>query len=129
MMAREFHLMTPLGAVLNELGDVLSDLALYVPWALIYRPALWPVVTFCFGAILTEFCGVLAQALTGSRRYEGPMGKSDRAVLISALALLTIASPRLILFWPWIFTGATLLTAATCWIRLRKALAELASSS
>src|SRR5262245_13351190 len=31
MMAREHALKTDLGAVLNEVGDVLSDLALYLP--------------------------------------------------------------------------------------------------
>ena len=30
MLAREHNMKTPLGAILNELGDVLSDSALYV---------------------------------------------------------------------------------------------------
>ena len=35
MLAREHAMKTPLGAFLNELGDVLSDTALYLPLALV----------------------------------------------------------------------------------------------
>ena len=35
MMAREFGQKSRLGAVLNELGDVLSDACLYLPFALL----------------------------------------------------------------------------------------------
>jgi len=124
MMARELHMATPLGAVLNELGDVLADLALYMPFAFLYVPARWFVVAFAIGTLLTEFCGVLGQALTGHRRYEGPMGKSDRAFLVSALALLTFLVPSAVQLWPWIFGVAALLTVGTCWQRLVKTLQE-----
>src|SRR3954469_13726964 len=63
MMARELNMKTTLGAVLNEAGDVVSDLALYLPLARVHPASLWPVVAFAFGAVLTEFCGVLTQAL------------------------------------------------------------------
>ena len=65
MMARELSLATRLGAVLNEAGDVLSDLALYLPLAFAVQDALWPVVAFSIAAILTEFCGVLGAAMKG----------------------------------------------------------------
>ena len=32
--------------------------------------------------------GVLAQTIGSTRRYDGPMGKSDRAFVLGALALL-----------------------------------------
>jgi len=79
MMARELNMKSTLGAVLNEVGDVLSDLALYLPLAVVHPPSLWPIIFFSFGAVLTEFCGVLTEALGTRRHYEGPMGKSDRA--------------------------------------------------
>ena len=94
MMAREHDLATPLGAILNELGDVLSDVALYLPLAFLHAPSRWLVVAFVLGAVMTEFCGVLAQALGGGRQYQGPMGKSDRAFWIGALA--TQALPALL---------------------------------
>lgn len=122
MMARELNQASPLGAVLNELGDVLSDLALYLPLALLTEHALWPVVLFSLGAALTEFCGVLCQALGKGRRYDGPMGKSDRAFVVGAVALLTFAWSALWAWWPVVFWVAAVLTALTCLNRLRHAL-------
>jgi CDP-diacylglycerol--glycerol-3-phosphate 3-phosphatidyltransferase len=125
MMAREFRMATSRGAMLNELGDVLSDLALYLPLAGWCVTAAWPVIAFVCGAMLTELCGVLGQALGGRRRYEGPMGKSDRAALIGALSLLTLAQPSVAGIWPWIFAAAAALTAATCWNRISHALRDI----
>src|SRR5205085_7053090 len=93
MMARELNQASALGAVLNELGDVLSDLGLYLPLAVLTEQILWPVLLFNLGAVLTEFCGVLSQARGASRRYDGPLGKSDRAFLIGALGLSPGGSP------------------------------------
>ena len=42
MLAREHNMTTKLGAILNELGDVISDVALYVPMALV--PGLNPIL-------------------------------------------------------------------------------------
>ncbi len=125
MMARELNLKSASGAVLNEVGDVISDVALYLPLAFVHPPSLWPVVAFSFGAVLTEFCGVLTQALGTTRHYEGPMGKSDRAFFVGALGLITPFAPGLFKFWPWLFAAAAVLTALTCLNRLRRALAEL----
>jgi CDP-diacylglycerol---glycerol-3-phosphate 3-phosphatidyltransferase len=128
MIAREYRMATSLGAALNELGDLLSDLALYLPLGRLRADAMWPVVAFVFGAMLTEFCGALGQALGGRRVYDGPMGKSDRAAFIGALALLTLAAPSLIGAWPWIFTLAAPLSLLTCWNRLSHALGEITSN-
>ncbi len=125
MMARELNMKSTLGAVLNEVGDIISDLALYLPLAVVQPPSLWPIIAFCFGAALTEFCGVLAQALGSRRHYEGPMGKSDRAFLVGAIGLATPFAPRLVNYWPVLFTAATALTLVTCLNRLRRALTEL----
>jgi CDP-diacylglycerol---glycerol-3-phosphate 3-phosphatidyltransferase len=126
MMARELGMASRLGAVLNELGDVLSDLALYLPLAVIAPPATWPVIAFSVGAVLTELAGVLAQALGDRRRYEGPMGKSDRAFVVGAVALATAIWPEVGRVWPGLFGAAALLTLLTCWNRLHAALAALA---
>jgi phosphatidylglycerophosphate synthase len=117
-----------LGAVLNELGDALSDLGLYLPLAFVDARAQWPVTAFAIGAVLTEFCGVTARALGASRRYDGPMGKSDRAFLVGALGLITWISGAVLAAWFWVFTVAALLTLLTCGNRLHRALAELAKA-
>jgi len=127
MMARELAMSTPLGAVLNELGDAISDLGLYLPLAFVYEPATWPILAFSIGAILTEFSGVLGRALGASRHYEGPMGKSDRAFVVGALGLATFFFPDVVAAWPWIFAIGALLTIATCFNRLSQALKELRS--
>ena len=125
MMARELNMKSVLGAVLNEAGDVISDLAIYLPLALVHAPSFWWVVAFCFGAVFTEFCGVLARALGASRRYEGPMGKSDRAFFIGALGLITPLAPEVFKLWPVLFAAASALTLVTCLNRLKRALSEL----
>lgn len=39
-------------------------------------------------AVISEMTGVVAVQIGASRRYDGPMGKSDRAFLFGLLALL-----------------------------------------
>lgn len=125
MLAREHGMKTPLGGVLNEVGDVVSDTALYLPIAFFTAGALWPAVLFTLGAALTEFCGVLGKALGGSRRYDGPMGKSDRALLVGALAAATFLFPSLYKAWPGFLWAAAALTLVTSARRCQGALREL----
>ncbi|WP_298692671.1 CDP-alcohol phosphatidyltransferase family protein [uncultured Sulfuricurvum sp.] len=88
MLAKEHDMKSDAGAMLNEMSDVLSDAALYLPFALIDGvSALW-IVLFVIMAILTEMAGVLGALIGGVRRYDGPMGKSDRAFVIGALSLV-----------------------------------------
>ena len=87
MLAREFGQKSRLGAYLNELTDVISDAALYLPFALVapFSP-LWTGIVIVL-AVVSEFAGVLGPAVGASRRYDGPMGKSDRAFVFGALGL------------------------------------------
>lgn len=87
MLAREFGQKSRTGAVLNELGDVISDTALYLPFARI--PGVPPLLVALVVAIaiMTEMAGVVGVQIGASRRYDGPLGKSDRAVFFGALAL------------------------------------------
>ncbi len=87
MMAREHGLASPLGALLNELSDVASDALLYLPLALVPPFPAAAVVVGVVLAALGELAGVAALAVGASRRYDGPMGKSDRALVFGALAL------------------------------------------
>ncbi|WP_456394181.1 CDP-alcohol phosphatidyltransferase family protein [Nitratifractor sp.] len=88
MMAREFGQKSLRGAYYNEIGDLLSDSALILSMAALEGLSLIAAVAFALGAILSEYAGVLSQALRGRRRYEGPMGKSDRALFLGSYALL-----------------------------------------
>jgi CDP-diacylglycerol--glycerol-3-phosphate 3-phosphatidyltransferase len=88
MLAREHDMASDLGATLNELGDIVSDAALFLPLALVPgAPSAW-IVLFVVAAALTEAAGLIGPMLGRERRYDGPMGKSDRALVVGAIALL-----------------------------------------
>jgi len=87
MLAREFNQKSNLGAYLNELTDVISDAALYLPFAFVV-PFDWRSVgATIFAAALSEMTGVVGVMIGAARRYDGPMGKSDRAFVFSLLAI------------------------------------------
>ena len=60
MLAREHDMQTPLGAILNELGDVVSDIALYLPLGLVGGVSGSWIVAIVLLAIVSEMTGVLA---------------------------------------------------------------------
>ena len=125
MLAREHHMKSELGGILNELSDVIADAALYLPFALV--PGISPmlIVAVVFLSVLTEMAGVVAVQVGASRRYDGPMGKSDRAFVFGLLALLL--GLGLDLHW-WANAGlavVALLSAMTVFNRSSKALREV----
>lgn len=87
MLAREHGMKSRLGGVLNELTDVISDAGLYLPFALIPGMPSALIVTAVILAGITEMTGVVAVTIGADRRYDGPMGKSDRAFVFGALSL------------------------------------------
>lgn len=96
MLAREFNQQSKLGVYLNEICDVVSDSALYLCFlglAFINSYLLGLVV---FLAVLSEYAGVMAPLIGQERRYDGPMGKSDRAFWFSLIAVLVSFSPYLV---------------------------------
>lgn len=126
MLAREHGQQTPLGAFLNELTDVVSDAALYLPFALVL-----PGNPFWIGLVivlagLSEFAGALGPTVGASRRYDGPMGKSDRAFVFGALGLAVALGIPMPGWTAWLMPLLALLIAITTVRRVRSALAELA---
>ncbi|MDN3719906.1 CDP-alcohol phosphatidyltransferase family protein [Roseibium salinum] len=85
MLAREHDQKSSLGAILNELGDVLSDAALYLPFAALPFVSAPLVVGLVVLAIIGEMTGVVGVQIGAGRRYDGPFGKSDRAALFRSL--------------------------------------------
>ncbi|KAF0862029.1 CDP-alcohol phosphatidyltransferase family protein [Pseudomonas sp. LD120] len=86
MLAREFGQQSRLGAYLNELCDVVADSALILPFALLPGVSLLLVLAVSLLALFSEYAGVLGPMVGASRRYDGPMGKSDRAFILGVLA-------------------------------------------
>ncbi len=125
MLAREHGQASPLGALFNELSDMASDAALYLPFALILWPG-WVVVVIVL-AMIAEAAGILGPMIGASRCYEGPFGKSDRAVAFGLVAVLLatgLASPGLI---NWTLPVMAALAVWTIVNRVRHALAEAAA--
>lgn len=121
MLAREFGQKSALGAYLNELTDVVSDAALYLPFAFVAPFTWWSVCTVIFAAALSEMTGVVAVMTGAGRRYDGPMGKSDRAFVFSLVAIAVA------LRWPLhdaIVWGIAALVAVTIVNRIRGGLRE-----
>ena len=87
ILAREFGQQTPLGACLNELGDIVADVALYAPFAWLAPFSIAWIAAVIVCAIVAEFTGVMGPLIGASRRYDGPFGKSDRAVAFGGLGL------------------------------------------
>jgi CDP-diacylglycerol--glycerol-3-phosphate 3-phosphatidyltransferase len=126
MLAREHHMKSNLGAILNELGDVVSDSALYLPLGLVpgFSPPL--VVVLVILAVISEMTGVLGIQIGGRRRYEGPLGKSDRAFVFGLLGLLLGCGVERGWWLDLVLIAMNVLAVATVVNRGRRALAEAA---
>lgn len=124
MLAREFGQQSRLGAYLNELCDLFADAALYL--SLLSVPGVDPTALWALAwlAAVCEYAGVLGLMVGATRRYDGPMGKSDRAFVIGVTG--AVLAPA------WIggsaVTGVAWAAAALCvltaWRRVRNGLAE-----
>ena len=124
MLAREFGQQSKLGAYLNELSDVIADAALYLPFALLAGVSPTLVVLVVISALICEYAGVMGPLAGASRRYDGPMGKSDRALAFGVLGAgvaFGLLSPT------WInglLLVIALLSLYTLYNRVRRGLAE-----
>lgn len=124
MLAREFGQQSKLGAYLNELSDVIADAALYLPFALLAGVSPPLVVLVVVSALICEYAGVMGPLAGASRRYDGPMGKSDRAFAFGVLGAgvaFGLLSPT------WInglLLVIALLSLYTLYNRVRRGLAE-----
>ena len=63
MMARQFNMQSKLGAVLNEIGDIVSDIALYYPLYILFKMDPTWIMFFLLFSALNEFAGLLGQAI------------------------------------------------------------------
>jgi CDP-diacylglycerol--glycerol-3-phosphate 3-phosphatidyltransferase len=126
MLAGEHGQASRLGAFLNELGDLVSDAALYLPFALIPGVPGAMIVLLVTLALIGEAAGLLGPGLGASRRYDGPLGKSDRAFFFGFLALLLglgLAPGGWLDLLLWLALALAFLTLVN---RVRRALREAA---
>jgi phosphatidylglycerophosphate synthase len=123
MLAREFGQASRLGAYLNELTDVVSDAALYLPFALLTGSSPWLVGLVIVLSIISEMAGVLGTMVGAGRRYDGPMGKSDRAFVFGVVGLLTAAGVPMYAAFDWIWAAMAAAVMITTVNRVMRGLA------
>ena len=129
MLAREHGMQSELGGFLNELSDVAADAALYLPFAMVAGVSPMLVVVTAILSLLTEMAGVVSVQVGASRRYDGPMGKSDRAFVFGLFGLLLGLGVN-----PGWWANAALLVVAlltmlTVYNRVTRGLQELAAGN
>ena len=117
MLAREHRMVTPLGGLLNEVADVISDVALYFSFMRVpqIRPE-WMALLLSV-SVIAEMTGVLIVTLGGKRRYDGPMGKSDRAFVFGAAGLVLGLGVSPGPWMNWLIIGTLFLLVLTIWNR------------
>jgi CDP-diacylglycerol--glycerol-3-phosphate 3-phosphatidyltransferase len=129
MLAREFGQQSQLGAYLNELTDVIADAALILPFAFIAGVSPGPVAGVILLAILSEYTGVLGPMVGASRRYDGPMGKSDRAFCLGLLGIAVAVGWVSAIWIEALLLVICALLLYTLFNRVRQGLAEAAGNS
>lgn len=129
MLAREFGQKSKLGAYLNEIGDVVSDAALYAPFAIVAPFGPIDIAAVIFLSVLSEFAGVLGPPVGASRRYDGPLGKSDRALVFGALACWIGFGGPMPAWLYWLMPVICILLLVTTVNRVRAGLAEAGTAA
>lgn len=122
MMARLFNQTSKMGEVLNEVGDIVSDVLIFFPLLKFHPESLYLVAGFIVLSVINEFCGLIGKVVANDRRYDGPMGKSDRALLLGIYGILSLLHISITVFSGYIFAVLCLLLVLSSMTRLRKAL-------
>jgi CDP-diacylglycerol---glycerol-3-phosphate 3-phosphatidyltransferase len=122
-LAIDFGQRSHLGGILNEVGDIVSDVVLLIPFAFV-----GPFTPVSVGAIVvltvaSEVAGMLGPVIGGSRRVDGPMGNADRGIVLGVLGLCICNGP-LPSVAAWVALPFGILLAITTLNRLYFAWAE-----
>lgn len=122
MLARDHDQATKQGKILNELGDVLADGFLYLPFMAAPGAPSVLIGLAVLAGIAAEFTGVLGETIGGERRYDGPFGKSERALAFGAAGLLMAFGAEPGWWFDLLMLAVIVLSARTAWNRADAAL-------
>lgn len=122
MMARIYNQQSKKGELLNEFGDIFSDLIIFLPLVKYESQDILLVVLFITLSIINEFAGLLGKVISNERRYEGPMGKSDRAFVMAVYGIIGFFQVDIKSNIPLIFILLIFLLIVSTVIRLKKSL-------
>lgn len=90
LVARQTNTSSKAGMVFNEASDIIADIAMYAPLAIIAALNPWLVISVVATGVLAELSGILRLYRRGERSYHGPLGKSDRAAAVGLLTILIV---------------------------------------
>ena len=124
MMATTYNLKSKEGEILNEIGDVLSDIAIYFPFIYFSSVSIELIIIFISLSVINEFCGLLSKSISGVRRYDGPMGKSDRAFFVGIICIVLFFTNTILVYIDYIFLTAIILMIISSYLRLTKSLKD-----
>ncbi|MEE6127836.1 CDP-alcohol phosphatidyltransferase family protein [Chryseobacterium arthrosphaerae] len=124
MMARKFNQTSKLGEVLNEVGDIISDVIIFFPLLKFQPESLYLIVICIILSVINEFAGLMGKVVGKERRYDGPMGKSDRALILGLYGLLMFSGVSISSVSEYIFGTVNILLVISTYIRLKKSLNE-----
>lgn len=124
MMARKFSQTSKLGEVLNEVGDIVSDMIIFFPLIKFQPESLYLIIVFIILSIINEFAGLLGKVVGKERRYEGPMGKSDRALILGIYGLIIFFGVDISGYSQYIFALIIVFLIISTYTRLKKSLNE-----
>ncbi|MGG7551756.1 CDP-alcohol phosphatidyltransferase family protein [Chryseobacterium arthrosphaerae] len=124
MMARKFNQTSKLGEVLNEVGDIISDVIIFFPLLKFQPESLYLIVICIVLSVINEFAGLMGKIVGKERRYDGPMGKSDRALILGLYGLLMFSGVSISSVSEYIFGTIIILLVISTYTRLKKSLNE-----
>lgn len=127
VMAKKYQMKSHLGLLLNELGDVISDLFLFIPFVFIAEDYGIGIMLFISLSIISEMAGVTVQVIGSSRRYDGPMGKSDRAFIVGFISFLIFVHLNIIPYLHFVFYVCSILMLINIYNRITNGLKEVKS--
>lgn len=119
MVASETGTQSAIGAVLNEVCDVVSDLALFGAFTLLVPSPVWLWWALIILGMLSEFIALAIFQAMGSRPFSGPFGKSDRALYLGVMALLLMVFPKENMLIITYIVFGIVLSVMTSWARVR----------
>lgn len=122
MMAREYNQQSKKGEILNEVGDIISDVFIFFPLLKFEKEHIYLIVTFICLSIINEFSGLIGKVVGGERRYDGPMGKSDRAVVLAFYGLIAFFLSIGLPYVQWFIMLVIFLLIISTLTRLTKAI-------
>lgn len=122
MMARTYNQQSKLGEVLNEIGDIVSDIFIFFPLLKYENHQIYVIIIFICLSIINEFAGIMGRVISNNRRYDGPMGKSDRAFIIGLYGLINFLGFYFVNFSVYIFVIINILLIISTLLRLKRSL-------